>query len=148
MSTVRGKLANQLVKLAYGRLSTTDIETAYFDFGTPDNINLATATTSAPGLGYRAGDRLLAVITTDSDGTTSAITATILDAPDSSGSIGSTAAAVVDGTLLMGTGDKATAYGIVVQPGRPWIKIGVSNDNATDTVLCYCTVWAIPRAGF
>lgn len=143
---VRYKVASRLVKLGYARLSTTDIETVYFDFGTPDNINLAAAT-GAPGFGYRPGDRLLAVVTTDSDGTTSAITTTFLDAPDSSGSIGSTAAAVVDGTLLMGTGDKSTAYGILVQPGRPWIKIGVSNDNATDTILCYCTVYAVPQAG-
>lgn len=143
---VRDKFASNLVKIASGRISTTDAETVYFDFGTPDNINLAAAS-GAPGNGYRPGDRLFAIFTTDSDGTTSAITAVVLDAPDSAGSIGSTAAAVTDGTLLMGTGDKQLLTSIVVQPGRPWIKIGVTNDNATDTVLCYCTVYAVPRSG-
>lgn len=141
---VRDLVDSRLVKLAYGRLSTTDAETVYFDFGTPDNINLATQTASAPGLGYRAGDRILVVLTTDSDGTTSTITLVVTDADDSSGSIGTPAAAVTDGTLLSAVGDNSLHTMVRVQPGRPWLKIGVTNSSATDTVLCYCTVYAVP----
>lgn len=120
------------------RLSITDATTSYFDFGTPDNLNLA-ASDSA----YKPGDRILVVITTDSDGTTDTITAAILDAPDSSGSIGSTAAAVTSGTLLMGAGDKQAIYSVQFQPGRPWLKIGVTESGATDTIVCHCTVLGV-----
>ncbi len=135
---VRSKLNGRIVKLGNARLSTTDAETVYFDFGTPDNIDLANVS------GYRPGDRIFVSLTCDSDGTTSTITLVALDAPDSSGSIGSTAAAITDGTLLSGTGDNTLSTSVVVQPGRPWLKFGVTNSSATDTVLCYCTVWAIP----
>lgn len=145
--TVRDLFAGSVVKLGYAVLSTTDAETAYFDFGTPDNLNLATTTAGQPGYGYRPGDRILVVLHTDSGGTTSGITLVVLDAPDSSGNIGSTAAATTDGTLLAGTGDKAVFTSVQVKAGRPWLKIGVTNDNATDTVVCSCSVYAIPRAG-
>lgn len=144
---VRDKFNGRMVKIGAARLSTTDAETVYFDFGTPDNINLAAAA-GAPGNGYRPGDRILVTLWTDSDGTTSTITLVVQDAPDAAGSIGTPATAVTDGTLLSAVGDNQLATSVVVQNGRPWLKIGVTNSSATDTVLCYCTVWAIPRDGF
>lgn len=139
MSTVhRWALDENVRVLGSARLSITDATTSYFDFGTPDNLNLAALTT------YHPGDRICAVITTDSDGTTDTITAVFLDAPDSSGSIGSTGAAVVSGTLLMGSGDKQAIYSVQVRDGKPWLKIGVTESGATDTIACHCTVLAIP----
>ena len=139
---VRTKNSARIVKIAAAAISTTDAETVYFDFGTPDNINLAGS--SGPGFGYRPGDRIFVTLTTDSGGTTSAITLVVQDADDNAGSIGTPATAITDGTLLAGTGDKQVQTSVVVQPGRPWLKIGVTNSDATDTVLCYCTVFAIP----
>lgn len=123
--------------LGSARLSITDATTSYFDFGTPDNIKLAVGTT------YKPGDRVLVVITTDSDGTTDTITAVIQDADDNAGSIGTPATATTSGTLLMGSGDKAAAYGVQVKSGRPWLKIGVTESGATDTIACHCSVYAV-----
>jgi hypothetical protein len=142
---VRRETSPRIVKLGSARLSTTDAETVYFDFGTPDNINLATTTAGQPGYGYRPGDRIFVTLTTDTDGTTSTITLVALDAPDSSGSIGTTAAAITDGTLLTAAADATVQTSVILQPGRPWLKFGVTNSSATDTVLCYITVFAIPR---
>lgn len=137
-STVKWDVNSSFRKLGRAALSTTDAETVYFDFGTPDNIALL------GNANYKPGDRVFAVFTTDSDGTTSAITAVIQDADDSSGSIGTPATAVTSGTLLLGTGDKYDVFGVKVQNGRPWLKLGVTNSSATDTVVCTCTVWAAP----
>lgn len=135
-STVRWAPTTRV--LGFARLSITDATTSYFDFGTPDNINLA------GNANYSPGDRIVVIINTDSDGTTDTITAVLLDAPDSSGSIGTTAAAVSSGTLLMGTGDKTTVYSVKVQQDRPWLKIGVTESGATDTISCACVVLAVP----
>lgn len=140
---VKTKISSKIVKIGAARISTTDPETVYFDFGTPDNINLAAAT-GAPGFGYRPGDRVFVTLSTDSDGTNNTITLVVQDADDAAGSIGTPATAITDGTLLSGVGDNQLQTSVVVQPGRPWLKIGVTNSSATDTVLCYCTVFAIP----
>ena len=131
------KWGTTLRLLGSARLSITDAGTAFFDFGTPDNISLLTAAN------YNPGDRILVVITTDSDGTTDTITAVIQDADDSAGSIGTAATAVTSGTLLMGAADKAAAYGVQVQNGRPWLKIGVTESGSTDTIVCHCSVYAL-----
>ncbi len=142
---VRELASGRLVKLGAARLSTTDAETVAFDFGNPNDINL-TAASGAPGYGYRPGDRLLVTLWTDSDGTTSTITLVCQDAPDNgSGAIGTPATAVTDGTLLTATGDNQVVTCVAVQPGRPWFRFSVTNSSATDTVLCYITVWALPR---
>jgi hypothetical protein len=139
---VRDLFGSRVVNIASARVSTTDAETVAFDFGTPNDIDLANES------GYRPGDRLFVTLQTDSDGTTSTITLVVQDAADNAGSIGTPATAVTDGTLLSGTGDNVLSTSVRVQPGRPWLRISVTNSSATDTVLCYCTVWAIPRAGF
>jgi hypothetical protein len=75
-------------------------------------------------------------------GTTDTTAISVLDAPDSSGSIGTTAAAVtsvVSGALAGGTGDQYLLAGIKVQAGRPWLKIGVVRaSGTTDTHVCQC----------
>lgn len=135
MATV--KWGTTLRLLGSARLSITDATTSYFDFGTPDNISLLTAAN------YNPGDRILVCITTDSDGTTDTITAVIQDADDNAGSFGTGATAVTSGTLLLGSGDKAGAFGVQVQAGRPWLKIGVTESGATDTIACHCSVYAL-----
>lgn len=138
-TTVRWGVGSEMRLLGSARLSITDATTSYFDFGTPDNIKLAVGTT------YKPGDRILVVITTDSDGTTDTITAVIQDADDNAGSIGTPATAVTSGTLLMGSGDKAACYSVKLQSGRPWLKIGVTESGATDTIACHCSVWAVGK---
>lgn len=138
MSTnVRYGVSSEIKLLGSARLSITDATTSFFDFGTPDNIKLAAGST------YKPGDRILVVITTDSDGTTDTITAVIQDADDNAGSIGTPATATTSGTLLMGSGDKAACYGVLVKSGRPWLKIGVTESGATDTIVCHCSVYAV-----
>lgn len=138
-TTVRWGVSSEMRLLGHARLSITDATTSFFDFGTPDNISLLN------NANYKPGDRIMVNITTDSDGTTDTITAVIQDADDNAGSIGTPATATTSGTLLMGSGDKAACYGVQVKSGRPWLKIGVTESGATDTIACHCTVWAVGK---
>lgn len=141
MSNVRYDMAN-MAKLASSKVTIATATTTSFDFGTPDDINLA-------GLsGYSPGDRVLVVLTASTGGTTDSITWVIQDAPDSSGSIGSAATAVtsvVAGALAAGTSDDASAFAVQVQPGRPWLRVRVTSSGATDTFVTHCSVWAVPN---
>jgi hypothetical protein len=147
MSTVRSKFNSQLVLMGTSKVTIATATTTSFDFGTPDDINLATTTASAPGLGYRPGDRLFLVFQATTTGTTDTVSFVVQDAADSSGSIGSPAAAVTDGTLTGGTGTQYARTSVVVQPGRPWIRCTATGVGATDTHVVQCTVYAIPRSG-
>src|SRR5512142_2379815 len=123
---VRDLITGTEVKvLGTAKVSIATATTTYFDFGTPDNINLASVTAGEPGALYRPGDRIVAVFDLSTAGTTDTTSITLLDAPDSSGSIGSTATAVTSGSLAGGTGDQYAVVGIKVQAGRPWLKLGV-----------------------
>src|SRR5690348_10811203 len=100
MSNVRYDMA-AMTKLASSKLTMATATTTSFDFGTPDDINLASIA------GYTPGDRILVILTASTAGTTNNLTWVIQDAPDSSGSIGSTATAVtsvVAGALAATTG--------------------------------------------
>lgn len=137
-----------MTKLASGKVTINSATTTSFDFGTPDDINLAGLVTLGTSGAYAPSDRLLVVLTASTGGTTDSITWVIQDAPDSSGSIGSTATAVtsaVAGALAAGTGDDASAFGVLVQPGRPWIRVRVTSSGATDTFVCHCSVYAVPN---
>src|SRR5689334_4660412 len=128
-STVRFDLAN-MRKIASAKVTINSATTTSFDFGTPDDINLAALST------YHAGDRILAIMTASTGGTTDSLTWVVQDAPDSSGSIGTTATAVasaVAGALAAGTGDDFSAFAVEVQPGRPWLRFRVTSGGATDT---------------
>jgi hypothetical protein len=141
MGTVRYDMA-AMTKLASSKVTIATATTTSFDFGTPDDINLAAIT------GYTPGDRILVILTASTAGTADSITWVIQDADDSSGSIGTPATAVtavVAGALAAGTSDDASAFAVKIQPGRPWLRIRVTSSGATDTVVCHCSVYAVPN---
>lgn len=140
-TTVRWDMA-AMTKIASSKVTINSATTTSFDFGTPDDINLATVA------GYTPGDRILVVLTASTGGTTNNLTWVIQDAPDSSGSIGSTATAVtsaVAGALAATTGDDYSAFAVQVQPNRPWLRVRVTSDGATDTFVTHCSVYAVPN---
>ena len=148
---VRDLITSSEVKvLGSAKVSIATATTTFFDFGTPDNINLATTTASAPGLLYVPRQRILVLIDLSTAGTTDTTGFTILDAPDSSGSIGTTATAVtsvVSGALAGGTGDQYLVAGVRIQAGRPWLKLGVVRaSGTTDTTVAQCTVLSVAQA--
>lgn len=127
--------------LGASKVTLASATTTSFDFGTPDDINLATNSA------YKHGDRVLLILSASTAGTTSNLTWVVQDAPDSSGSIGTTATAVtsiVSGALAAGTGDDRTVVAVQVQPGRPWIRVRATSDAATDTIVCHATALAVP----
>jgi hypothetical protein len=147
---VRELISDDAVILGQSKVTISSATTTAFDFGTPNDINLATLTSTAPGYGYPPGGRVLVVITGSTAGTTDNLTFVAQDAPDSSGSIGTPATAVVDlvgsGALAGGTGDNYTIFSVKVQPGRPWLRFAVTSNGTTDTFVTHCTVFALPRA--
>lgn len=142
---VRDLVSGQLTKIASAKLTVNSAATSNFDFGTPDDIDLGRV--SGTGSAYRAGDRLLVVVTSTTAGTTNAISVSVQDAPDSSGSIGTPATAVTDGTLTGGTGDQQFITMVQVQPGRPWIRVRATGVGSTDTHVLTCVVYGVPRGG-
>lgn len=128
--------------LGSAKVTISSATTTSFDFGTPDDLNLAALAN------YDPGDRILVVLSASTAGTTDSITWVIQDAPDSSGSIGTPAAAVasfITGALAAGTGDDRTVAAVQVQPGRPWLRVRVTSSGATDTFVTHCTVLAVPN---
>jgi hypothetical protein len=128
-------------KIASSKVTIATATTTSFDFGTPDDINLAGLST------YHPGDRILVVLTASTAGTTDSLTWVVQDAPDSSGSIGSTATAVTNAlgdALAATTGDAYSAFAVQVQPGRPWLRVRVTSSGATDTFVTHCSVYAVP----
>lgn len=139
-TTVRYDLAAAKL-LGSAKVTIATATTTAFDFGTPNDLNLAALTN------YRPGDRVLVVLTASTAGTTDALTWVVEDAPDSSGSIGTPAAAslsVVNGALAAGTSDDFSAFAVKVVDGRPWLRCSVTRVGTTDTHVCHCTVWSLP----
>ncbi|MDM4721152.1 hypothetical protein QTQ03_16665 [Micromonospora sp. WMMA1363] len=118
--------------------------TTAFDFGTPNDINLATTTAGAPGLAYEHGNRVLVILSASTAGTTDTVSFSIQDAPDSSGSIGTPATALTTGTLTGGTGSQFARASVRLQNGRPWLRVRVTSDGTTDTFVTHCTVLGLP----
>jgi hypothetical protein len=148
--TVRDLIGAGWNVLGTAKVTISTATTTAYDFGTPNDINLATVTTAAPGLEWDPGDRVVAVMTASTAGTTDSLTFVAQDAPDSSGSIGTPATAVTSlaaGTLAGGTGDHYAVVSVRVQPGRPWLRFAVTSDGTTDTFVTHCTVLGVPRAG-
>lgn len=144
MSLVRRALAG-FSPIVSGKLTINSTSLTFFDFGTPNDINLASAAVMA---GYRPGDRVLVICTASTVGTTDSITWSIRDAPDSNGSVGSLVAAslnTVFGSLSAGTSDDYSAFTVNIQPGRPWLAVGLTSTGTTDTFVCHCTVWSVPN---
>lgn len=136
-STVKWDLSGARV-LGTSKVTIATATTTSYDFGTPDDLNLAALTT------YKPGDRVLAIMTASTAGTTDSLTFVAQDAPDSSGSIGTPATAVTGGTLAQGTSDAFAQIAVKIQPGRPWLRFRVTSSGATDTFVTHCTVLAIP----
>src|SRR3990167_4937331 len=132
--TIRWDMAGaELLGSAKVTLSTAT--TTSFDFGTPNDIDVSTEAN------YDHGDRIMMTLTASTGGTTDSLTWVIEDAPDSSGSIGSTAAAGVScftGARAETPGDAFTVAAVRLKPGRPWLRVRVSSSGATDTFVTHC----------
>lgn len=142
--TTREVVSDQLHVLGIAKVTISTATTTSFDFGTPDNINLASVVSTQPGYTFDHNDRVLLILTASTAGTTDSLTFVVEDAPDSSGSIGTTAAALTTGTLAMGTGDGFTQVSVKLQAGRPWLRVRVTSSGATDTFVCHATVLGLP----
>jgi hypothetical protein len=138
--TVRDLIGSQFKVLGSGKVSIATATTTSIDFGTPDDLNLAT------NANYSPGDRIVAIFDSSTAGTTDTTAFVVQDAPDSSGSIGTPATAVTSGSLAGGTGDQYAVIGVRVQAGRPWLRFRATRaSGTTDTTVVQCTVLAIPR---
>ncbi len=139
-TTVRWDMDN-MEQIATSKVTISSATTTAFDFGTPNDINLAALANYAPG------DRVLVVLTASTAGSDDEITWVIQDADDNAGSIGTPATAdtsAVAGALAAGTGDDYSAFAVKVQYGRPWLRVSVTSDGATDTFVTHCSVYAVP----
>lgn len=127
--------------VATGTASIATATTTALDFGTPDDVK--TAISAA----FKSGDRLVLVITANSTGATDANDFIVLDAPDSAGSIGATAAAVLDKALAAAAaGSYSLVYGVRLQVGRPWFRVQVHRAaGTTDTTKVVAVLLAIPH---
>lgn len=140
MTNIRKDLAGLKV-LGTSKVTLNASSTSTFDFGTPDDINLATNANYAPG------DRVLVALTASTAGTTNTVTWVIQDADDNAGSIGTPATAVTDavsGALAAGTGDDYSLFAVEIQNGRPWLRVKVTGNGTTDTFVCHAVVLAVP----
>lgn len=136
---VRTGIGSAIKILGASKASISTASTANFDFGTPNDLDLA-------GLAnYEPGDRIVAVFAATTSGTTDTVSFSIQDADDSAGSIGTPAAADTDGTLTGGTGDTYARASVNLKPDRPWIRARLTSTGATDTFAVTCTVLAVPR---
>lgn len=142
--SVREKIAGDLVLLATSKATISTATTTAFDFGTPNDINLASVTAGQPGALYKHGYRILVVLAATTAGTTDTVSWVIQDADDSSGSIGTPATADTDGTLTGGTGTQYAATSVKLKYGRPWLRISIKSTGATDTFVGTCMVFAVP----
>ena len=138
--TIRWDMAGAEL-LGSAKVTISTATTTSFDFGTPDDINLAGEAN------YDHGDRLLVVLSASTGGTTDSLTWVIQDANDSSGSIGTPATALtsfITGALAETTGDAFTVAAVRLQPARPWLRVRVTSSGATDTFVTHCMVLAVP----
>ncbi|MFR9804611.1 hypothetical protein ACL02T_20345 [Pseudonocardia sp. RS010] len=126
--------------LGSAKVSISSATTSNFDFGTPNDLDLASLSN------YEPGDKVLVVFVASTSGSTDIVSFSVQDAPDSAGSIGTPATAVTDGTLTGGTGDQYAKTAVRLQPGRPWLRCRVTSNGASDTFVAQCVVLALPRA--
>lgn len=140
--TIRWDMAGAEL-LGSAKVTISTATTTSFDFGTPDDINLAAEAN------YDHGDRILVILSASTAGTTDSLTWVIQDADDSSGSIGTPAAAEVSfitGALAEETGDAFTVAAVRLKPDRPWLRVRVTSDGTTDTFVTHCIVLAVPSS--
>lgn len=135
--TVRDLFAADLKLLGTAKATKNAATTTNFDFGTPDDLNLAALSN------YKHGDKILVVFTATTSGTTDSISFGVSDAPDNAGSIGTPAAASTDGTLAGGTGDAVCHTAVQLKAGRPWLRCTLTGTGTTDTFTCTAAVYAV-----
>lgn len=135
--TVRDLFAADLKLLGSAKATKNAATTTNFDFGTPDDLNLAALSN------YKHGDKILVVFTATTAGTTDSITFGVQDAADSAGSIGTPAAAATDGTLAGGTADAFLYTTVQLKAGRPWLRCTLTGTGTTDTFACTVMVFAV-----
>ena len=140
---VRDLISKGLEVLGSAKVTISSATTTNFDFGTPNDLNLADSD-------YRPGDRILAIMTASTAGTTDDVTFSVQHAADDSGSIGTPATATTDvadsGALAGGTGDNMIVLSVDLVSGYPWLRFRVTSDGTTDTFVCHCVVVAVPAA--
>jgi hypothetical protein len=145
------QLGDAVKVLANAKEAITDAATETFVLldgaGNDDGVYL-------PGVdGYESTDRIVVVFTsTRVAGTTSVITFGVEDSEGTPTVIGTPAAVPAanlktnldDDSLELGNADGVVVVGVEVQTGRPWLRLTVTSDDATDDVVCTATVLAIP----
>lgn len=136
--TVRTDLANRVKVLGTSKATISTATTTNFDFGTPNDLDLASLAN------YEHGDRVLVIFHATTTGSTDTVSFSIQDAPDSSGSIGTAGTASTVGTLTGGTGDQYAVASVDLAPGEPWLRCRITSTGATDTFVGTCTVLAVP----
>jgi hypothetical protein len=124
--------------VASGTLSINTATTSNVDFGTPDDVKLAV---NAGVLNH--DDRLVAVFTARTAGTTDPISFSVQDAPDNAGAIGTPATAVTDGAMTGGTGSQVAVVAVKIQSGRPWLRFRATRTGTTDTHLVSVVLLAL-----
>lgn len=135
--TVRDLFAADLKLLGSAKVTINSATTTAFDFGTPNDLDLANES------GYAHTDKVLVVFAATTAGATDTVSFSVQDAPDSAGSIGVVAAATTDGTLTGGTGDQHAHTAVQLKAGRPWLRCRVTSTGATDTFVATCQVYAV-----
>lgn len=135
--TVRDLVSADLRLLGTAKATKNAATTTNFDFGTPDDLNLAALAN------YKHGDKVLVVFTATTAGTTDSISFGVLDAPDNAGAIGATAAAATDGSLSGGTSDAVVHTFVQLKAGRPWLRCTLTGTGTTDTFTCTAAVYAV-----
>jgi len=130
--------------IASAKQTINSATTTAFDFGTPNDINLASAASATAG--YTPGDRVLVIVSASTAGTTHTLAVVVQDADDNAGNIGTPATAVtsaVNGSLDAAIGDRYTAVAVKIKPNRPWLRVAVT-DVGNDSYVCHCMVFAVP----
>src|SRR3982751_3971560 len=104
---------------------------------TATTVNLTSDLNLAASSTFKPGDRVFVVIRATTAGTTDSTSFSVQDAPDSSGSIGTPAAA---------TGTQTVVVGVQLQPGRPWLRVRATRaSGTTDTLLVSAVVLSAPH---
>jgi hypothetical protein len=144
---VRDLIDGDLHELGSATVTISTATTTNFDFGTPNDINTALDDVLAgePGVNYEHADRILIVFSAVTSGSTDTVSFSVQDAPDSSGSIGTPATAITDGTLTGGTGTQYAHTAVRLQSDRPWLRCRVTSDGANDTFVAVCQVFGLAR---
>lgn len=133
----RDEFAADLKLLGSAKLAISTATTTSFNFGSPTDLYLPNIAN------FKAGNRVLVVFRATAAAATSTISWVVQDAPDSSGSIGTPATALTDGTLTGAAGDTSAVTAVKLQDGRPWLRCRATN-TGTEAYVASVLVYALP----